>query len=76
MTHSVTVQPLANGGDFDGAVYITLGCANGETNEVQLLQYDGTAPTFASGQALCVTARTYDMGAVQTVKVRSRSGGG
>jgi hypothetical protein len=69
MTHSVTVLPSANGGDFDGNVYITLECANGETNEVQLLQYDGTAPAFASGQPVSVTARTYDMGAVQTVKV-------
>lgn len=69
MTHSVTVLTSANSSDFDGPVFVSLVCDRGETDEAQLLQYDGTAPIFTAGSPLSITLRTVDLGKVQTVKV-------
>ena len=69
MTHSATILTSPNGDDFDGHAFFTLVCDNGETDEVQLLQYDGAPPTFTAGSTISLNLRTYDMGKVQTIKV-------
>ena len=69
MTHSATIISSPGGDAYNGAVFVTLVCDGGETDEVQLLQDDGNAPTFVGGEPLCLTLRTFDMGKVQTIKV-------
>ena len=74
MTHSATIISSPGGDAFNGAVFVTLVCDGGETDEVQLLQDDSNAPTFVGGEPICLTLRTFDMGKVLAIKVRERMG--
>ncbi len=66
-------QIFTKDADFDGAVFVTLVCDGGETDEVQLLDSDGNSPLWTASDSVWVTLRTFDLGKVQTIKV-SRHG--
>jgi hypothetical protein len=67
LTHSATI--IATGEDFRGSVYVALVCDSGETDEVQLLQGDGTSPLFTVDSPVDIDFRTYNLGKVQKIKV-------
>ena len=73
LSHYAMVKTLDQ--DYDGDAFLTLVCESGETDEVQLLSYDGNSPLFTAEAVVGISLKTYDLGKVLSLKIRSSKSG-